>query len=76
MLSQRLLDIIRIFNNPANSNLVQNFELILQDIEFLRDNGLRVEIIESNSMTALCRVSRNIIGEKQIETDETEDRSL
>lgn len=42
MLSQRLLDIIRIFNNPANFNLVQNFELIPQDVAFLHSNGSKL----------------------------------
>ena len=64
MLSQRLLDIIRIFNDPSNTDLVQTFELIPQDIEYLRKNGLKVDIIEKNSMVVLCRISRSIVEEE------------
>jgi hypothetical protein len=71
MLTQRLLNILRIFNDPKNASLVQNVELIPQDISFLRENGLKVEVIESNSTTSICSVSRD----KKIE-EGTEEKRL
>ena len=64
MLSQRLLYILRMYNNPANSDLSREFELIPQDIDFLEKNGLNVEIIDKRAMTVLCRVSHKKKEEK------------
>jgi hypothetical protein len=66
--------IIRNFNDPSNFDLVQDIELIPQDIGFLRKNGLKVDILESNSVVSLCRVSRDTIREEK--TDEVKSISL
>lgn len=66
MLSQRLLDIIRIYNNPENIELVQTFELIPQDIEFLRKNGLMVEVVDKNSLSCMCNVYRRPIDKESL----------
>ncbi len=67
MLTQRLLFILKFFNNPANLNSFLELDLVPQDIDFLIKNGLKVDIIKKNSITTFCRLSRDIIEDETLE---------
>lgn len=70
MISQRLLDLLREFNNPANERLELQAELLMPDILFLEANGIKVEVLKSSSYSKMCKLSIGTLIKKDTREDE------